>query len=228
MPSLLIAVGLAIIPAGQLAAQPPLGAPNEVWVDVPDTAYVGQEVAIDVYIANSNTLGAFDLGMKVVSTDAARWDWVYQPDLHLNVPPPYDSVMISLNNDSRFWGDNLEVPGFGWGERGESICAFAVGAVSFDVPDVPAGPLEKAYAIHLRPTSPGTIVVDSAEWPPASSQWYLLIAGTGAVYPAWNGPFCFTVVEPPIGDVDCDGRGNLGDAVYIINWIFKGGPEPCR
>ena len=29
------------------------------------------------------------------------------------------------------------------------------------------------------------------------------------------------------GDANCDGDCNVGDAVYIINYVFKGGPEPC-
>ncbi len=28
------------------------------------------------------------------------------------------------------------------------------------------------------------------------------------------------------GDANGDGNGNVGDAVYLINWIFKGGPPP--
>ncbi len=29
------------------------------------------------------------------------------------------------------------------------------------------------------------------------------------------------------GDVNCDGIVNLGDAVYTLNYLFKGGPRPC-
>ena len=29
------------------------------------------------------------------------------------------------------------------------------------------------------------------------------------------------------GDANCDHSINVGDAVYIINYIFKGGPAPC-
>lgn len=29
------------------------------------------------------------------------------------------------------------------------------------------------------------------------------------------------------GDVNCDGIVNLGDAVYTLNYLFKGGPPPC-
>lgn len=29
------------------------------------------------------------------------------------------------------------------------------------------------------------------------------------------------------GDVNCDGRVDLGDAVYTLNYLFKNGPPPC-
>ena len=208
------------------AAQEPLGAGDEVWVDVIDTVFVGQEVEFQVYIANSDYLLWFDLGMRLESTDGAQWDWVFQSE-----PPwfePGDSIMLSLNHDSRFWGDNLESPGFGLGYCYVSMCEFEVGGVSIAPPHVPAGGLERAYSIHLRPTSPGTISIDTASWPPATDQWHFGLAGAGNIHPVWNGPFHFTVVEPPKGDVNCDGAANVADAVYIVNWIFKGGPEPCR
>ncbi len=221
---LLMLLPLFIISTGQ--AQPPLGAGNEVWVDVPDKVYVGQEVELPVYIANDDDLAWFSLGMKAVSAGGAQWDWVFQSE-----PPwsdPEDSIMISLNHDSRFWGDNLEFSGFAWGFCDVSICEFEFDGLSGTPPNVPAGPLEHAYTIHLRPTAPGTIVVDTAEWPPATDQWHFGLAGAGNIRPAWSGPFHFTVVEAPKGDVNCDGTANVADAVYIINWIFKDGPEPCR
>lgn len=30
------------------------------------------------------------------------------------------------------------------------------------------------------------------------------------------------------GDSNCDGSVNVGDAVYLINFVFRGGPEPCN
>jgi len=29
------------------------------------------------------------------------------------------------------------------------------------------------------------------------------------------------------GDVNCDGKRNVADAVHLLNWLFLGGPEPC-
>src|SRR5882762_11133337 len=29
------------------------------------------------------------------------------------------------------------------------------------------------------------------------------------------------------GDVNCDGKLNIGDPVYLLNYLFLGGKEPC-
>jgi hypothetical protein len=31
---------------------------------------------------------------------------------------------------------------------------------------------------------------------------------------------------PPCQDIDADGQSNLTDAVYLLSWLFRGGPEP--
>jgi len=31
----------------------------------------------------------------------------------------------------------------------------------------------------------------------------------------------------PAGDANCDNAINVGDVVHIVNYVFKGGPEPC-
>lgn len=38
---------------------------------------------------------------------------------------------------------------------------------------------------------------------------------------------CPAPVFVPEGDVDCDGKTNVGDAIYIISYVFRGGPAPC-
>ncbi|GAF69041.1 unnamed protein product, partial [marine sediment metagenome] len=29
------------------------------------------------------------------------------------------------------------------------------------------------------------------------------------------------------GDVNCDGKISLTDIIYLVNYIFRGGSEPC-
>ncbi|MCJ7458365.1 MAG: hypothetical protein MUP17_05180 [candidate division Zixibacteria bacterium] len=35
-------------------------------------------------------------------------------------------------------------------------------------------------------------------------------------------------VKPYNGDVNCDNKTSVGDVVYLINYLFKGGPPPCQ
>ncbi|MEZ5358559.1 MAG: hypothetical protein R3F48_06970 [Candidatus Zixiibacteriota bacterium] len=42
-------------------------------------------------------------------------------------------------------------------------------------------------------------------------------------YPVINAKRC----DSECGDTNCDGSVNVGDVVHMINYIFKGGEEPC-
>jgi hypothetical protein len=35
-------------------------------------------------------------------------------------------------------------------------------------------------------------------------------------------------VIPVLGDANCDGVVDVGDVIYTINYLFKGGPQPCE
>ena len=74
----------------------------------------------------------------------------------------------------------------------------------------------------------------------ASFDWTAPEAGTGDVtlylaglqggYSGLNSAVVMTATEvsgPLCGDTNCDGSVNIGDAVYLINYIFKFGPAPC-
>jgi hypothetical protein len=51
----------------------------------------------------------------------------------------------------------------------------------------------------------------------------------GPVKVYWGGPYTFDVRAIPIqqGDANCDGLKNVSDIVYLICYLFKGGPPPC-
>ncbi len=203
-----------------LRAQGPIGDPNEVWVNTSsgDTICVGEEVLIQVSISNSTQITGVVLTFSIYSMDGVEWDWLTQPD----------GKNVSIVPDSR-WDEY-----FGYvltnyatdppnGDQGDSIF------VSFFEPFtiMPAGPLEHMLNIHLKPTRTGTLCIDSSFIPPSDPQWNYHAMGE-LIQPTWGGPYCFTVIEAPTGDINCDGKADVGDAVYLINWIFRYGPAPCR
>ena len=222
VPGVGVTIALTMLFAGQLSAQPPLGAGDEVWVDVADTFCVGQEVEFQVYMANAADMGAFATTFEIYSPDSAQWDWVRQSNEEWNFQGEVN--IITHVEGFRLW-DYFPYRLGEWGPADSQSARFEVSATALAGPDAPGGPLEHAYTIHIRPSMAGTICIDSSKLPIGDDQWIYYPSGQ---HPAWNGPFCFTVTEPPIGDINCDGAGNVADAVYIINWIFKDGPEPCR
>ena len=226
---LYLALCMAMLGYVAVGAQEPIGAADEMWLTsaAGETLYVGQEVIIQVHISNSQQLGAFSMMFKIESTGGASWEPTPQAESLWNFPGSVN--FLSPYNDSRFWGDALEYRDCQIGPSEPGREWFDVGGFSFSPPDAAPGPLEHAFDIHLKPTSPGTIVIDSSIFPPPDL--YPLLFGNSSgwhIVPAWNGPFEFTVVEPLAGDVNCDGSANLADAIYIVNWIFRGGPPPCR
>lgn len=36
----------------------------------------------------------------------------------------------------------------------------------------------------------------------------------------------FVIIAPNVGDCDCNGQIDIGDCVFLINYIFNGGPKP--
>ena len=44
--------------------------------------------------------------------------------------------------------------------------------------------------------------------------------------PRDNMPSCFSISYPDIGDCNCDGIVDIGDVVYLIGYLYRGGPAP--
>jgi hypothetical protein len=211
---------------GIVWSQEPLGEPNEVWVTTSsgDTMVVGEDVEFQIYIANDVDILDISCFFIISSSDGANWDLSAQPpDTTLNIYTCTTNP-AALISTSRFWGQEVEIRSFWCGPVYDTSEQYHFSGNSFSPPHGPPGPLEHALSIHFQPTAVGTICVDSLPWPPAT----IPLIFNGDMIPAWNGPFCFTVIESPEGDINCDGHANIVDAVYLLNWIFQGGPPPCR
>ena len=101
---------------------------------------------------------------------------------------------------------------------------------------IPAGPLEKLFSYEVLVTkiagedSEGDICIDSARKVWVSGDW-MWDDGSGNIDPTFNngnGAHCITYYDADMlrGDVTNDGKVNISDAVYLISFVFNGGPAP--
>jgi len=88
------------------------------------------------------------------------------------------------------------------------------------------GPLEPMYEMHFTPIDMSAddvdmICIDSAFIPP--NKIFSFASVYGVLIPIqFNGPFCWPVKRLMRGDFDADGQITVGDAVEIINVVFRG------
>jgi hypothetical protein len=71
-----------------------------------------------------------------------------------------------------------------------------------------------------------TICLDSCFWPPASHLVFILKGGVTKFVPRDNMPYCFSVSCPKRGDFDANCIIDLGDVVYLTNYLYRSGPPP--
>jgi len=99
---------------------------------------------------------------------------------------------------------------------------------------VPTGTADQRYpggsrvltaTINFTVDDTTTVCLDSCLWPPNGR---LLFTRSDAVSytPRTNLPYCFTVFAPELGDANADGIVDIGDVVYLISYLYRGGPPP--
>jgi hypothetical protein len=70
-----------------------------------------------------------------------------------------------------------------------------------------------------------TICVDSCFWPPASRLMFCS-SDAESYIPRHNLPYYFSISYPSKGDVNASGIVEVGDVVYLLNYLFHNGPSP--
>ena len=70
-----------------------------------------------------------------------------------------------------------------------------------------------------------TICLDSCFWPPTSR---LAFSRSDPVtyVPRTNLPYCFSMSYPGLGDCNADGVVDIGDIVFLIGYLYRGGAPP--
>ena len=70
-----------------------------------------------------------------------------------------------------------------------------------------------------------TICLDSCFWPPTGRLWFS--RSDAVTYtPRHNLPYCFSVSYPDTGDCNADCTIDIGDLVYLIEYLFRDGDPP--
>ncbi len=114
-------------------------------------------------------------------------------------------LFMNLDDTSHFW--------FITGISGISDQAFAEGSRVL------------LLTITFRMEDTMTVCIDSCVWPP-STHLYFFRADARAYVPRHFLPYCFSVSYPELGDPNADGVIDIGDVVYLINYLYRASPSP--
>jgi hypothetical protein len=92
-------------------------------------------------------------------------------------------------------------------------------------PSWPGGSRQLAFIMTFKVQDSMTVRLDSCFWPPTG---HLSFCRSDAVLytPRDNAPSCFHISYPDVGDCNCDGIVDIGDVVYLISYLYRGGPPP--
>jgi hypothetical protein len=181
--------------------------------------YVGQKVTFQFAIANDNMLQGMGLEFHVKGNNGASWLRADPATVIIEGTRAYEGAGSLSFIKTRMYPDTAE-----------DILVedtFSFNAASIMEPHILPGGLEYTFGYSIIPQTTGQICIDSgcALGCPYISWEY--IEPLGAQYsPQWSGPFCFAVVDPLIGDGNLDGLVNIADVVYLLAWMFMGGPPP--
>jgi len=143
-------------------------------------------------------------------------------------------------NDCYFWATDL----FCWQTIDDrSPDGFKFGGTSIPLNGIPAGESRLLYSVRFffaGPSDSENLCVRPYAFG-AGTNWEFCCSPSGYT-PDFNDtpvldsenpdvdPICFEVESVPqvlCGDVNCSDRVDIDDVVYLVNYIFGGGPAPC-
>lgn len=193
----------------------------------PDTAYVncgtlviedtGGTVSIKVKfltdnVGDTNKLSGFGFPFYITNSNPGAL-----PVLDTTVSSTYSGSAVNS-----FTITSTSVPSNG-GDPAVFPLQYVLGAVSFSS-SIGAGTyLYANVKIRLEDTT--TICIDSQST--QTVQLSFVRKDSKKYTPQWKPSCCKVLLAFPAGDATCDRVVNLGDIVYLVNFVFKGGPPPC-
>jgi hypothetical protein len=202
-------------------------AADYIRIDVDSVPTNSQNVSIDFYLIRECPVPTSMMGMTnafvFTATGDATWEFLgsYPDDLWFWQCPPLGLLFTIMFDDV----------------SPDTICAALVCMPL----GIPVFTEEVPYFSLLMNIGPGEgeICVDSASiWPECGWKWSGMTCGQGGApdRPLFldkygsddNHPICITIYDQPIkrGDADGNGEIDIDDVVYLIAYIFSGGPPP--
>ena len=115
----------------------------------------------------------------------------------------WDQLRLDLDDTSHFW--------------------FAASAVNSD--RYFWGPKSLLFTITFRIEDTMTICLDSCLWPPSTLLRVWDESGGGDLEHIYL-PCCFSITYPGLGDLTADGVVNVGDVVFLTNYLYRQGTAP--
>jgi hypothetical protein len=89
----------------------------------------------------------------------------------------------------------------------------------------PGGSRRLAFTVTFRVEDTMTVCVDTCFWP-ITGPYEFVRSDAISYVPRDNIPYCFSISPPQVGDLNADGQIEIGDVVYLINYLFREGPAP--
>ena len=217
-------------------------ADNHVYLDVvktgedkgADTIFVGMNYEARIFIRNDTHLGEIRIAPRfwggiVGKDDGSKaghfWEWLDVGGYGSTTGCVRVIPGCRMDPPATVWDSLFTI--FEWNMNEDSPDTLGIHGVADAVGMAPGGS-QHMISIHFTPKMPsyGMVMMwaDTAYVSPTGGLTFYDMAGT-PIYPAYSSPG-----EWPIaivcGDGNSDGQINLADAVYLINYVFKGGSAP--
>jgi hypothetical protein len=208
------------------------GAPQPV-----DTIFANGHYEFRIWSQLNFVAGGMKFPFRISSPDGLTLNWLAVPDGYGegSLDPGAGCACLTFAPGGNVQPSTLDMTGFIINEfdmNGQLDDTIMMGGVSLG--GIPSCDLEHWFSLHfspgpLAPHDLRTLCIDSVfEALPASIRLAFIDAFGAELIPLFEGPFCWPVTYccNTAGDANEDGSFGIGDAVYLVAWIFKGSPGP--